>query len=250
MELKTIIFKILLIFSVLPVSAQIVIKTGTSLGLLQAQLYEPTRIQDRNKYNFSVAPNISAEAVIPKTDLKLGLNFAYSFSKITVFVGGEPLFLRNQGFPKIHLNNDHFESEIYLSYPIFNNQKIKFWGTVGSVIGVPKFIKKTASTIEGLSTTTAFGSNYELHYLIGRSNFRNSICISSGLGFDLNFNKATALSFSTQFRLGLRQSVAYLYLGEIYINNPPDPLYDRFETIFSNSGFFLNIGLKYTLLHY
>ena len=181
------------------------------------QLNEPTRIQDRNKYNFSVEPNFSVEAYIPKTKLIFGVGFAHSFSKISIFVGGEPLFYRNEGFSKIHLNNNHLKTDFYFRHPFISGKRLTVSGALGAFIGFPNFLKKTASIIEGISYTNAFGSNYELHYIIQRSNYRNSAGISAGVSTDIKLSKVLSLTVDSRFRMGLVQSVAYLYLFRRFI---------------------------------
>ncbi len=224
---------------------------NNSVGLIQLQERELYRFADRNKYTPRYGLGLSASLKLFNTDLEIGVGVLYSWSTMPIFVGGLPIFPKHrEGFPIIHIINNHWEGRFFVQHPFVKKESIQIGGLVGVDIGWPDFLDQAGNFHEGTvyTTNSGSGSDMRLDYKVYLSNIRNSVAIRSGIYLNLALSEYVSLDAVLSYRWGLVQSVDYAYVGEIYFNDNIFPLEDGFEKFFSNSGAFLDIGLKWTLV--
>ncbi len=222
---------------------------NNSVGLIQLQERAVYRIGDCNKYTPRYGLGLSASVKLFNTDLEIGAGILYSWSSFPIFVGGFPLFAGHRvGFPIIHLNNNHWEGRFEVRHPFIKWERIKIGGLLGVDVGWPDFLRETGNFVEGFKYFSDEESDMRLEYEVSLSNIRNSVAIRSGVYLEAALSEYVALNFTLSYRWGLIQSVDYTYEGKIYFNDSPNALEDGFEKFFSNSGAFLDIGLKWTLV--
>jgi hypothetical protein len=222
-----------------------------SVGLIQLQERELYRFADRNKYTPRYGLGLSASVKLFNTDLEVGAGVLYSWSTVPIFVGGLPIFPKHrEGFPSIQLNNNHWEGRFFVQHPFIKKKKVHIGGLLGVDIGWPNFSEQVHNFYEGTvyTTNSGSGSDMQLDYQVYLTNMRNSVAIRSGIYLTLMLSEYVSFNTTVNYRWGLIQSVDYSYFGEIYFNDDLVPMEDSFEKFFSNSGAFLDVGLKWTLV--
>lgn len=239
---------LLLVLSCLQGFAQkrLSVSLGNSFGLIQLQERELIRPTDRNKYTPRYGIGFSSTLRLFNTDLEVGAGVLYSWSNMPIFDGGPPLFPRGEGFPTININNNHWEGRFFIQHPFIKRRKVQIGALFGVDIGWPDFVRRTGSFHEGSSYNTYWeGFEMRLDYQIYLLNARRSVALRSGINTSIQLTESVWLNMVANYRLGLVQSVDYLYRGEIYTNGGSTANQRGFEKLFSNSGVFLDVGLKW-----
>ncbi len=171
---------------------------NNSVGLIQLQERELYRIADRNKYTPRYGLGLSASLKLFNTDLEIGAGVLYSWSTMPIFVGGLPLFAgHREGFPIIHITNNHWEGRFFIQHPFIKKEKVQIGGLFGVDIGWPDFLDKAGNIHEGFRYTENDGFDMRLEYEVSLSNIRNSVAIRSGIYLGCSAVRKCILKFCT-----------------------------------------------------
>lgn len=222
------------------------LSVNNSVGLLQVEKRWFVFPEEEQEYHPRYGLGLSGTVRLFDTDLELGIGLLHSWSSIRFFVGGMPLFPHpREGFPRIPINNNHLESRLFLQHPFIKEAKVKIAGSLGLCIAQPTFPQQAEDINEGSSRSINSEVDMRLDYRLHLINRRPSWALISGLSSDFFFSDNLALNIAATYQIGLRNAITYDYYGELLRATQTVPIREGHGLFFSNTGVFLDIGLKW-----